>query len=223
MTRRPLPGPSASASSSAASAAHVRVDVPRRRPRRPSVPDQVRRDASPTSGRCRVARRLPAPAVPGQAVDRKDLRAVGSGRSGARAAGSVTARCCQPAATAACRTPVVSFLHARTTTALTPDRAHRTGHAGYRSRARRRGHRQEQSLLVGRDGPHRCGHRSGIGSAADGFGAAQQSGPRGDHGRRCWSAADRTWCANRWSAPCTRMRSRCCGWPRSATAIRRRG
>src|SRR5258705_8049921 len=53
--------------------ADVGVDTPRRRPGRPSVPDQVRCDDR-EFGQMPRRERLPAPAMPGQAVDGKDLR-----------------------------------------------------------------------------------------------------------------------------------------------------
>ena len=53
--------------------ADVGVDTPRRRPGRPSVPDQVRCDDR-EFGQMPRRERLPAPAMPGQAVDGQDLR-----------------------------------------------------------------------------------------------------------------------------------------------------
>ena len=94
-------GPSASASSRPASAADVGVDGPRRRPRRPAVTEQVRRDdrelragaaspASPSAGRVRSGR-----GSPGSGAAR-------AGRSGSTCSTIVHGcRCCQPAATTA--------------------------------------------------------------------------------------------------------------------------
>ena len=65
-------GPSASASSRSASAPTLASMRPRRRPRRPAVSDQVRCDDREV-GQVPRRQRLPAPAVPGQAVDGQDL------------------------------------------------------------------------------------------------------------------------------------------------------
>ena len=71
--------------------------------------------------------------------------------------------------------------------------------------------------------PYRGRRRPGIGSAADGFGAARRAGARRHHVGAAAGRAVAPWCVSRWCARCTPTRSRCCGWPRSATVIRRRG
>ena len=173
-------GPSASASSSRASAPTFASMRPRRRPRRPAVSDQVRCERS----RTRAGAALRASASACRARSSRGWPgsgAAGSVRSDARAADRSRPRCCQQPVTAACRTPVVSCLHVRTAHRTDADHPHRTGNARRRARAGRRRYGQEQLVDSDRDGAHRRGQRSGIGSAADGFGPARQPGACGDH------------------------------------------
>ena len=119
--------------------------------------------------------------MPGQAVDGQDLgRAGRSVTMHVQQVGHGLDAASRPM-TAACRTPMVSCLHVRTAHRTDAHRPHRTGNAGCRSRAGRRGYRQEQLVDSDRNGAYRRGQRSGIGSDADGFGAARQPGACGNH------------------------------------------
>src|SRR5215216_1622557 len=91
--------------------------------------------------------RLPALAVPGQAVDSQDLR--WTSRSVAMhmqeiGHGLNAARSFRHATTATCRTPMVSCPHVRTADRTNLDRPHRTRYARGGSGAWRRGYRKEQ-------------------------------------------------------------------------------
>ena len=238
------------ASSSAASAADVGVDRPRRSPRRTAMAEQVR-CGDREFGQVPRGQRLPPLPVPGEPVDGQDLyrpwRAVavdvqighGIDVRAARASAAVT-RCGTQSARRPAVPPTTSttsprhaselvgppwchFTHVRTAHRSDADSAHRTRNARRGASDRRCGHRQEHPADPGRCRAHRRGHRPGIGSAADGFGAARHAGARRHHVGTARRRAPARWSANRWSARCTRMHSRCCVSPRSARAIRRRG
>ena len=159
-------GPSASASSSAGKRGDVGVDRPRRRPRRPAVADQVRcRDRK--LGQMPRRQRLPAPAVPGQAVDGQDpggpggsvtvhVQRIGHGVDAASRPMHFPGRPLR----ATCRTPVVSCRHVRTAHRPVARQPHRTRSARRRPGARRAGYGQVQPADPGARRPDRRGLRS---------------------------------------------------------------
>ena len=180
-------------------------------------------------GQVLVGQRLPAPAVAGQPVDGQDLRRCPAGRSGARAGVGHGVDAARPPALSG-RLVGPPWCHADMSA---PHIADPTRAPRWTVRARLRGvvrvlggagHRQDQPARRHRGRAHRGRRRPGIGAAADGFGPARRAGPRRDHGGTAVARRRRAGrCASRWCARCTPTRSRCCGWPRSATGIRRRG
>ena len=158
--------------------------------------------ATANSVKCRVARRLPPLPVPGEPVDGQDLYrsrravAVRTDRSRHRCYGlrahvarwrshdlrHAAAR--RRSALTGCGLvgpPWCHFAHVRTAHRSDTDSAHPTRNARRGASDRWSGHRQEHAADPGRFRAHRRRDRSGIGSAADGFGAARHAGARRHH------------------------------------------